>query len=89
MNEQEVEQRKEAQRQKIWEIGQNDRIKSLENQLKPERNASQRLEKIWKVLEDMPQVVDTRGSSCENIPEKRRAKLHIVSSTTERANKRV
>ncbi|MFD1901076.1 hypothetical protein [Enterococcus termitis] len=89
MNEQEVEQRKEAQRQKIREIGQNARIKSLENQLKTERDANQHLEKIGKALESIQQVVDTWDSSYENTPEKRRSELHIVNSTTEGANKRV
>ena len=48
VEEQELEQRKEEQRQKIRELAQNVRIKSLEHQLKVEQEANQHFEKIKK-----------------------------------------
>ncbi|MGG5341638.1 hypothetical protein [Enterococcus sp. AZ192] len=81
MDDKELEQRKEEQRQKIREIGQNARIKSLESQLKTEKEANKHFEKIGKTLEEMQQVVDSWDRKHENTPEKRRIDFHIIKPT--------
>lgn len=78
MEDNNLEQRKEEQRQKIRELAQNARIKSLEHQLKTEREVNKHLEKIENTLEAMQEVVDLWDRKYENTPEKKRAEFHVI-----------
>lgn len=83
MEDKDLEKRKEEQRQKIREIGQIARIKSLEHQLEIEKEANQHFEKMEQALKDMQQVVETWDRTYENTPEKKRSSFHIVPGATE------
>lgn len=78
VEDQELEQRKEEQHQKIRELAQNVRIKSLEHQLKVEQEANQHFEKMEKTLKEMQKVVDSWDRKYENTPEKRRTEFHVI-----------
>lgn len=71
------------QRQKIRELAQNARIKSLERQLQIEQETNQHFEKMEKTLKEMQQVVETWDRTYENTPEKKRSAFHVVTQTNE------
>lgn len=81
MDDKELELRKEEQRQKIREIGQNAQLKSLESQLKTEKEANKHFEEIERTLKEMQKVVDSWDRKYENTPEKRRTEFHVIKET--------
>ncbi|MGX7202005.1 hypothetical protein BCR22_05525 [Enterococcus plantarum] len=81
MDDKELELRKEEQRQKIREIGQNAQLKSLESQLKTEKEANKHFEEIERTLKEMKKVVDSWDRKYENTPEKRRTEFHVIKET--------
>lgn len=80
MDNKELEELKEKQRQKIRELGQNRLIKSLENQLNSEREANHHLQEMSNTLNDLKKVVENWDEAYENTPEKKRSKFRIVDS---------
>ncbi|MFK4567910.1 hypothetical protein [Enterococcus sp. UD-01] len=68
MDDKELELRKEVQRQKIREIRQNAQLKSLESQLKTEKEANKHFEELERTLKEIQQVVDSWDRKYENTP---------------------
>lgn len=81
MDDKELELRKEEQRQKIREIGQNAQLKSLESQFKTEKEAKKHFEEIERTLKEMQKVVDSWDRKYKNTPEKRRTEFHVIKET--------
>lgn len=81
MDDKELELCKEEQRQKIREIGQNAQLKSLESQLKTEKEANKHFEEIERTLKGMQKVVDSWDRKYENTSEKRRTEFHVIKET--------
>ena len=81
MDDKELELRKEEQRQKIREIGQNAQLKSLESQLETEKEANKHFEEIERTLKEMQKVVDSWDRKYENTPEKRRTEFLVIKET--------